>query len=151
MGIGPKNAFEGIRSSGLNTSRRLRLGGLVNHCPPPAPNLGETGPWTVPLEPDDWFDPDRITYFYRTNSLYNWRFEQRKRLKGLLGRHRPLMEKAKYAYHTKAIILGNLTAAQANAIRRILHIEPDVFWLAYRGKAFLDLPTTGVQLELPFE
>ena len=56
------------------------------------------GPWVMPLEPDDEFFPDRVTYIYRTNSLYNRRFEQRRRLKELLGKRlRPLVETvAKY-------------------------------------------------------
>jgi len=40
----------------------------------------------MPLEPDDEFFAYRVTYFYRENSLYNRRFEQRQRLKELLGR-----------------------------------------------------------------
>lgn len=38
------------------------------------------GPWVMPLEPDDVFFPDRLTYIYRASSLYNRRFEQRQRL-----------------------------------------------------------------------
>jgi len=34
------------------------------------------GPWVMPLEPDDEFFPDRVTYIYRTNSLYNVSFPQ---------------------------------------------------------------------------
>ena len=50
----------------------------------------------MPIEPDDVFFPDRVTYIYRGNSLYNRRFEQRQRLKELLGkRWRPLVEAAK--------------------------------------------------------
>jgi hypothetical protein len=109
------------------------------------------GPWIMPLEPDDEFCPDRITYLYRANSLYNRRFEQRKRLKELLGRHRSLVGKAQYNYHTKAIFLNGLTTIQANAIRRILHIEPGEFWRACRGKKFLDLPKRPVQTEFDFD
>ncbi len=107
------------------------------------------GPWVMPLEADDTFFADRITYVYRTNSLYNRRFEQRRRLKELLGRqNRPLVETAKR--HTKTIFMKFLTDCQADAIRRILHIEPDEFWRACRGK-FLNLPPRLVQLELAFE
>jgi len=54
------------------------------------------GPFVMPLARDDWFYAERITYLYRENSLYNRRFEQRRRLKELLGRrHRHLVEKAK--------------------------------------------------------
>ena len=52
-------------------------------------------PGVMPLEPDDEFFPDRVTYIYRTNSLYNRRFEQRRRLKELLEKRlRALVETA---------------------------------------------------------
>jgi hypothetical protein len=108
-----------------------------------------TGPSVMPLEPDDFFFPDRVTYIYRENSLYNRRFEQRRRLKELLGRqHRPLVETAKR--HTKTIFLQFLTDVQADAIRRILGVEPGRFWKACKGTAFLDLPPRLVQRELDF-
>jgi hypothetical protein len=66
------------------------------------------GPWVLPLHEDDVFDPLRVTYFYRKNSVYNRRFEQRMRLKELLGRRwRPLVGRAKkrtktsFFYHRK--------------------------------------------------
>jgi hypothetical protein len=103
----------------------------------------------MPLEPDDYFFPDRVTYVYRVNSLYNRRFEQRQRLKELLGReYRPLVETAKR--HTKVVFLQFLSKAQADAIRRILNIEPDEFWRACKGRLTLDLPPRLIQLELPF-
>ncbi len=109
------------------------------------------GPFILPLDPQDEFFADRITYVYRANSLYNRRFEQRKRLKELLGRrYRPLVEAAKYKRHTKKMFLESLTADQANAIRRILGVAPGEFWRACRGTRFLDLPPRQVQLELPF-
>jgi len=110
------------------------------------------GPWIMPLQPDDWFYATRITYMYRPNSRYNRRYEQRKRLKELLGRkHRSLVEKAKYKRHTKAMFLESLTSDQANAIRRILGVEPGAFSQACRGTRWLDLPPREVQLELPFD
>ena len=42
----------------------------------------------MPLQVDDWFFADRITYVYRENSRYNQRFEQRMKMKKLLGPHR---------------------------------------------------------------
>lgn len=107
------------------------------------------GPWIIPLEPDDEFIPERITYQYRKNSLYNRRFEQRQRLKELLGKtHRKLVVEAKY--FTKELFLSRLTAQQAAAIRRILDIEPGLFWRAAKGKIFLDLPKRQVQREFDF-
>ncbi len=103
----------------------------------------------LPLGKDDWFFPDRITYIYRPNSLYNQRFEQRKRMKELLGKkYRPLVETAKR--NTKKIFLEFLTEQQGKAIQRILDIEPGIFWRMAKGRAFHPLPPREVQLELPF-
>jgi len=107
------------------------------------------GPWITPLQADDWFYPHRITYVYRENSLYNRRFEQRRQLKELLGkRYRKLVGTAKW--HTKTVFLRQLTDDQADAVRRILSIEPGIFWRACQGRAFLDLPPRMVQLEFDF-
>ncbi len=107
------------------------------------------GPWVMPLEPEDEFFPDRVTYIYRANSLYNRRFEQRRRLKELLGKRlRPLVETAKR--RTKTLFLDLLTREEADAIRRILTVEPAVFWRACKGRTFLDLPPRWVQRELDF-
>jgi hypothetical protein len=107
------------------------------------------GPWIMPLETDDDFFPERITYLYRENSVYNRRFEQRKRLKELLGkRFRPLVGEAQCRSISKRIFLRDLTEAQAKAIRSILGIEPGEFWRACKGKTFLELPPRVVQLEL---
>ncbi len=103
----------------------------------------------MPLQTDDELFAERITDMYRSNSLYNRRFEQRRRLKERLGKqHRKLIGEAKY--YTKRIFLGNLTRDQARAIRRILKIAPGAFWRAAKGKRFLDLPKCAKQLELPF-
>ena len=110
------------------------------------------GPYILPLEPDDPVDPFHIIYVFKEGSLYNRRFEQRRRMKELLGRHhRSLVEAAKYKRTTKAMFLQQLTEEQAGDIRRIFGIEPGVFWRACRGKVFLDLPPRMVQLELPFQ
>ncbi|NLY01881.1 MAG: hypothetical protein GXY83_37830 [Rhodopirellula sp.] len=101
------------------------------------------------LEPDDEFFPDRVAYIYRANSLYNRRFEQRRRLKELLGKRlRPLVEAAKR--RTKTLFLDLLTRDEADAIRRVLTVEPAVFWRACKGRTFLDLPPRLVQRELDF-
>lgn len=108
------------------------------------------GPSVMPLEPDDEFFPYRVTYIYRANSLYNRRFEQRQRLKELLGRHRrPLVETAKR--RTKTLFIQELTKGEADAIRRILNVEPGRFWRAATGREFLDLPPRLIQREFDFE
>ena len=110
------------------------------------------GPYIHPLCPNDPVDPVHILYIFKPNSLYNRRFEQRRRMKELLGRrYRPLVQQAKYHRHTKKMFLDSLTDDQANAIRRVFHVEPGDFWRAARGKLFLDLPRRLTQLDLPFE
>jgi hypothetical protein len=104
----------------------------------------------LPLEPDDPIHVYRIVYLYKANSLYNRRYEQRRRLKELLGnRYRPLVEAAKR--RTKTRFLDRLINEEAEAIRRILHVEPGVLWQAAQGRRFLDLPPRMVQLEFDFD
>ena len=132
----------------IEFEQAIALGDLGSCLSATASKHWGAGPWVMPLEPDDEFFPDRVTYVYRANSLYNRRFEQRRRLKELLGQeHRPLVETAKR--HTKAIFLEFLTERQADVIRRILHIEPGEFWRACRYK-LLDLPPRLVQREFDF-
>lgn len=109
-----------------------------------------SGPQILPLQPDDCFFPDRVTYQFRQNSLYNRRYQQRVRLKELLGRRwRPLVEDAKR--FTKTIFLEHLTARQADAIRNCIGVDPSTFWRAASGKTFLTLPGREAQLTLPFD
>ena len=108
------------------------------------------GPWVMPLEPDDEFYPHRVTYFYRANSLYNRRFEQRRRVKELLGRRwRPLVETAKR--RTKTLFVDHLTREEADAIRRILNLGPGRFWRVCTGREFVTLPPRLVQQEFDFD
>lgn len=146
-----------ITESSVRTSPTVRveyeqaiaIGGIGETLAATASKHWGDGPWILPLEPDDAFFPDRITYVYRAQSLYNRRFEQRKRLKELLGRaHRKLVGEAKW--QTKQAFLAGLAENQSQAIRRILGVDGGEFWRACRGKAFLDLPPRLMQLELPF-
>ena len=105
-------------------------------------------PQVLPLEPDDWFFPDRITYLFRSNSLYNRRFHQRRRMKNLLGIHRKLVGDAKS--DTKEMFLKHLTSEQIKAINRVFHVGPGAFWRAAKGKAWLALPPEFKQGELDF-
>jgi hypothetical protein len=107
------------------------------------------GPWIMPLEPEDDFFPERITYLYRANSLYNQKFEQRQRMKQPLGKNRKLVGDAKY--FTKTLFLQRLTHDQAAAIRRCLNVEPGKFWQAVNGKVMLSLPERSVQREFDFK
>ena len=80
-----------------------------------------------------------ITYVFRENSLCNRRFEQRKKLKELLGKkHRSLVTLAKRC--TQSSFVDELTAQQAFIIRKGLKMGPDQFWRLATGSAFMELP-----------
>ncbi|HUY90836.1 MAG TPA: hypothetical protein VMV10_19025 [Pirellulales bacterium] len=107
------------------------------------------GPWILPLEPDDPVSAERILYVYKPESLYNRRFEQRRRLKELLGKkHRPLVGKAMRM--RKKDYLAGLTTDDVRAVRERIKVEPGDLWRAARGKLFLVLPPRIVQLEFDF-
>lgn len=107
------------------------------------------GPQILPLQPDDWFHADRITYCYREESTYNRRFLQRQRLKELLGkRWRPLVERAKR--DTKTLFLRDLTTEEARAIQRILEIDSGEFWRIAKGRKLVTLPPRLIQREFDF-
>jgi len=109
------------------------------------------GPYIMPLEPDDPVAPFRIVYVYRPNSVYNRRFNQRQRMKDLLGkRYRALVERAKSKYFTKSLFLEGLTDDEAAAIRRVFGIDAGEFWRAAKSKTFLHLRPRLVQLEFDF-
>lgn len=96
------------------------------------------GPHVLPLQPDDPVDPGRILYLFRENSIYNRRFEQRRRLKELLGReHRHLVRDAMQARWTKDLFLAELSITSRQAIERTLHLTPSEFWHAARGERLL--------------
>ena len=108
------------------------------------------GPWIMPLEPDDEFSSMFITYVFRENSVYNRRFQQRMRLKELLGRnHSPLVQFAKE--RTRALFLHDLRQDQRQAILRCVKVTPEIFWRACQGRTFLNLPKRPTQLLLPFD
>ena len=97
------------------------------------------GPQVLPLEPDDVLYERHITYYFRENSLYNRRFEQRKKLKHLLGRkNRYLVSDARNL--NQSAFLEQLTAEQAFLIRKGLQISPDRFWRVVRGHEWIALP-----------
>lgn len=107
------------------------------------------GPWLMPLEADDPVSPDRVLYVYKPESLYNRRFEQRRRLKELLGReHRRLVGRAMSM--RKKNFLADVSEAEAREVRQCLHVGVGDLWRAVRGKLFLTLPPRMVQHELDF-
>jgi hypothetical protein len=96
------------------------------------------GPSIMPLDPDDVLYERHITYMFRENSLYNRRFEQRKKLKEQLGKiNRSLVSRARS--QKLSAFLEQLTAEQAFLIRKGLQMSPDQFWRAVRGE-FIELP-----------
>ena len=97
------------------------------------------GPRILPLRPEDPVDPVHVLYVFKEGSRYNMRFEQRKRMKELLGKkYRPLVQMAKG--FTQTIFLEQLTSQQAYAIRCILQMDPITFWRAAKGRIFYELP-----------
>lgn len=130
----------------IEYEQAIAIGGIGECLAATANKKWGAGPQVLPLEPDDWFYPDRITYVFRSNSLYNRRFHQRRRMKKLLGIHRKIVGDAKSS--TKELFLKHVTEEQAKAIRRIFHVGPGVFWRAAQGRAFLQLPREFKQGEL---
>jgi hypothetical protein len=107
------------------------------------------GPVIRPLQPDDPVDPVRLLYIYRPSSRLRRRYEQRVRLKDLLGRrYRQLVGRA--YRQTRRSFLASLSIDEAQAIRRILRIGPIQFWRAAKGHRLIDLPPRLVQLEFNF-
>lgn len=127
----------------------IAIGGIGECLDATASKKWGAGPHVLPLQVDDWFYPDRITYVFRPNSLYNRRFHQRRRMKRLLRRdHRRLVERAKAS--TKQFFLKRLSDEQRRVIARVFQVSPAQFWRAAKGKAFLQLPQEFVQGELQF-
>ncbi|QDT38390.1 hypothetical protein [Stratiformator vulcanicus] len=84
----------------VESDQAIAFGGLGETLSATRLKHWDEGPQILPLEPDDWFDPNRITYVYRENSLYNRRFLRRRRLKELPGQELTRMvEAAKYRGH----------------------------------------------------
>ena len=109
----------------------IAIGGIGECLAATKNKVWGAGPSVMPLEPDDFFYPDRITYLFRATSIYNRRFHQRRRMKALLGIHRKLVGEAKS--NTKELFLRHLTAEQIKAIERVFHVGPGMFWRAAKG------------------
>lgn len=117
---------------GLSATRRKRWG---------------DGPWILPLSKDEYVDPYFITYCYKPNSKRRQPFEQRQRMKELLGRkHRALVKLAQR--NTKTRFLEQLDEVGVHAIAARLKLDPGTFWRAAKGTVFPALPLKPKQLEL---
>lgn len=126
----------------------IAIGGIGECLAATASKKWGEGPQVLPLEPDDFFYPDRIIYLFRSNSLYNRRFHQRRRMKRLLGTHRTLVGKA--MSETKEMFLKHVTSEQTRLIQRVFRVGPSMFWRAAKGRAWLNLPPEFRQGELEF-
>lgn len=105
------------------------------------------GPWIMPIAPDEYVDPYFVTYCYKPNSKHRQRYEQRQRLKELLGRqHRSLVRLAQR--NTKTRFLAELDEAAAVAIGTRTRLDAGTFWRAAKGHAFPPLPLKPKQLTL---
>jgi hypothetical protein len=132
----------------LEYEQAIAIGGIGECLAATANKNWGKGPQVLPLEVDDWFYADRVTYIFKAGSLYNRRFHQRRRMKQLLGKNRALVGDAKSS--TKADFLKGLTGEQAKALRRAFRVSPGEFWRAANGATFLALPPEFVQEELDF-
>ena len=105
------------------------------------------GPWILPLRADEYVDPYFVTYCYKPNSKRRIRFEQRQRMKELLGRtHRSLVKFAQR--NTKRTFLDELDSASQAAIASRLKLDPGTFWRAAKGTKIVALPLKPKQLTL---
>ena len=117
----------------------IALGGIGETLRATANKHWGDGPWIMPLQPDDFLYERQITYLFRENSLYNRRYEQRMRLKELLGaKHRKLVTMAQRSTHGDCV--DQLSAEQAFLLRKGLGLSPSDFWRVARGREFRPLP-----------
>jgi len=105
-----------------------------------------SGPQVLRFEPDVWFFADRITYIYRENCRYNQRFEQRIKMKKLLGPHRSAVSEARM--FPKFIFLQHLSPERELAIKERLGLTPAEFWQAVNRKLITRLPRHDTQREM---
>ena len=78
------------------------------------------GPWIMPIAPDEYVDPYFVTYCYKPNSKRRQRYEQRQRLKELLGRrYRSLVRLAQRNTKTRFLTELDDEATTARLRRRL--------------------------------
>jgi hypothetical protein len=100
-----------------------------------------------PLDPHDPIDPLRAVFAFKDSAAYQQRFEQRGRLRRMLGKcYAPLVLKAFRS--GKAEFLAGLTEDEAARIRARTGLEPGRFWRAAKGKEFIAWPKAHRQLML---
>jgi hypothetical protein len=100
-----------------------------------------------PLDPRDPVDPMRVVYAFKETAPYQRRFEQRGRLRRLLGKqYSPLVLRALRS--TKGEFTRGLTEDETARIRARTGLRPGRFWRAAKGKEFINWPQPPRQLTL---
>jgi hypothetical protein len=100
-----------------------------------------------PLDPRDPIYPLRVVYAFKETAPYQKRFEQRGRLRRMLGKqYAPLVLRALRS--TKGEFTRGLTEDEAARIRARTGLGPGRFWRAAKGREFLNWPEPPRQLTL---
>jgi hypothetical protein len=100
-----------------------------------------------PLEARDPVHPSRIVYAFKAAAPYQRRFEQRLRLRPMLGKeYAPLVPRAMGS--GKAEFLASLSEDEAARVRARTGLEPGRFWHAAKGRELIRWPESPRQLTL---
>ena len=100
-----------------------------------------------PLEVGDPVHPCRVTYAFKADAPYQKRFEQRRRLRRMLGKeYAGLVPRAMGS--GKAKFLAGLSGDEAARVRARTGLKPGRFWRAAKGREFIAWPTPPRQLTL---
>jgi hypothetical protein len=100
-----------------------------------------------PLEVKDPVHPSRIVYAFKAAAPYQRRFEQRGRLRRMLGKEYALL--VPRAMGTgKAEFLASLSEDEAARVRARTGLEPGRFWRAVKGRELIRWPQSPRQLTL---
>ena len=100
-----------------------------------------------PLDPRDPIDPLRVVYAFKETAPYQRRFEQRGRLRRMLGKqYAPLVLRALRS--TKGEFIRGLTEDESARVRARTGLGPGRFWRAAKGKEFINWPEPPRQLTL---
>ncbi len=100
-----------------------------------------------PLETRDPVHPSRVAYAFKATAPYQRRFEQRRRLRRMLGKeYSKLVPRAMGA--KKAEFLAALSEHEAVRVRARTGLGPGRFWRVVKGREFVAWPESPRQLTL---
>jgi hypothetical protein len=100
-----------------------------------------------PLEARDPVHPSRLAYAFEATAPYQRRFEQRRRLRRMLGKeYSHLVPRAMGA--KKAEFLAGLSEHEAARVRARTDLGPGRFWRVVKGREFIAWPKSLRQLTL---